>query len=75
MINTTLCYSATSGSSVADYDKLRRVDMGNVGLDEFLTKELHFFLGTTLEWHFRARNPWVIIGVLPIPHDNRLSLF
>ena len=31
MINTTLCYSATSGSSVADYDKLRRVDMGNVG--------------------------------------------
>ena len=33
MINTTLCYSATSGSSVADYDKLRRVDMGNVGLN------------------------------------------
>ena len=33
MINTTLCYSATSGSSVADYDKLRRVDMGNVGFN------------------------------------------
>ena len=31
MINTTLCYSATSGSSVADYDKPCRVDMGNVG--------------------------------------------
>ena len=31
MISTTLCYSAISGSSVADYDKPCRVDMGNVG--------------------------------------------
>ena len=44
-------------------------------LDEFLTKELHFFLGTTQQWHSVAPNPWVIIGVLPIPHDNRLPLF
>ena len=33
MITTTLCYSATSGSSVADYGKPNRVDMGNVGSD------------------------------------------
>ena len=32
MITTVLCYSATSGSSVADYGKPCRVDMGNVGL-------------------------------------------
>ena len=31
MITTTLCYSATLGSSVADYGKPCRVDMGNVG--------------------------------------------
>ena len=31
MITTVLCYSATSGSSVADYGKPSRVDMGNVG--------------------------------------------
>ena len=31
MITATLCYSATSGSSVADYGKPCRVDMGNVG--------------------------------------------
>ena len=33
MITTVLCYSATSGSSVADCGKPCRVDMGNVGLD------------------------------------------
>ncbi len=31
MITTVLCYAATSGSSVADYGKPCRVDMGNVG--------------------------------------------
>ena len=33
MITTVLCYSATSGSSVADCGKPCRVDMGNVGLE------------------------------------------
>ena len=31
MITTTLCYSATLGSSVADYGTPCTVDMGNVG--------------------------------------------
>ncbi|MFH1968689.1 MAG: hypothetical protein ABIJ53_00045 [Verrucomicrobiota bacterium] len=43
-------------------------------LDEFLKRDLHFFLGTTQAFHFRAPNPWVIIGVFPIPYDNQLSL-
>ncbi|NLB66778.1 MAG: hypothetical protein GX803_09950 [Lentisphaerae bacterium] len=43
--------------------------------EEFIKKDLHFFLGTTLQHHFRARNPWVIIGVLPIPHEKQMSLF
>jgi len=40
-------------------------------LDQFSTCNLHFFLGTTLQFHLRAPNPWVIIGVLPIPHETR----
>ena len=31
MMSTTLCYSTTSGSSIADYGTPCRVDMGNVG--------------------------------------------
>lgn len=42
---------------------------------EFLTKDLHFFLGTTQQFHFVAPNPWVIVGVLPIPHEVQPELF
>ncbi len=43
--------------------------------DEFLQKDLHFFLGTTQQFHFVAPNPWVIVGVFPIPHARQLGLF
>ena len=43
--------------------------------DEFKDKDLHFFLGTTQQFHFVAPNPWVIIGVLPIPFEIQDSLF
>lgn len=43
--------------------------------DAFLKTDLHFFLGTTQQFHFRAPNPWVIIGVFPIPHERQLGLF
>jgi len=43
--------------------------------DDFTQKNLHFFLGTTQEFHFRAPNPWVIIGVFPIPHEPQGELF
>jgi hypothetical protein len=42
---------------------------------ELLEKDLHFFLGTTQQWHQVAPSPWVIIGVLPIPHETQLGLF
>lgn len=44
-------------------------------LDEFLKTDLHFFMGTTIQFHQRARNPWVIVGVFPIPHERQRSLF
>ena len=40
MITTTLCYSATSGSSVADYGTPCTVDMGNVGYKTLVTSTL-----------------------------------
>jgi len=43
--------------------------------DDFADKELHFFLGTTLRFHLIAPNPWMIIGVFPIPYEQQTSLF
>lgn len=43
--------------------------------DEFAKKkDLHFFLGTTHEWHQRAKNPYVIIGTFYPPKITQLSL-
>ncbi len=42
--------------------------------ETFLATDLHFFLGTTQQWHAVAPNPWVIIGVFPVPHSNQPSL-
>ncbi|MCW1926532.1 hypothetical protein OKA05_28530 [Luteolibacter arcticus] len=43
--------------------------------NDFLATDLHFYLGTTQQWHAVAPNPWVIIGVLPIPHEIQPQLF
>lgn len=43
--------------------------------DQFMKTDLHLFLGTTLAWHKRGRNPWTIIGVLPIPHEGQRDMF
>jgi hypothetical protein len=42
---------------------------------DFFARDLHLFLGTTYEWHSRAPNPWVIIGVFPPPHQTQAELF
>lgn len=43
-------------------------------VDQFQQTDLHFFLGTTHQFHFVAPNPWVIIGVFPIPHEKQMDL-
>lgn len=43
-------------------------------LDEFCQRDLHFFLGTTQQFHQFAPNPWVIIGVFPVPHERQMGL-
>lgn len=36
--------------------------------DVFQKTDLHFFLGTMQQFHGFSPNPWVIIGVLPMPY-------
>jgi hypothetical protein len=64
------CLRAEEGDEPRALSKVRQKYF-----DEFLQKDLHFFLGTTQQYHSVAPNPWVIIGVLPIPHEGQLGLF
>ncbi|MFH0760726.1 MAG: hypothetical protein V2A67_04420 [Bacteroidota bacterium] len=47
--------------------------------DDFvMTKDLYFFLGTTLRWHSKALNPFIIVGIFypkPVPTNPQLKLF
>ncbi len=44
--------------------------------DDFaLTKDLHFFLGTTLRFHQVAPNPFIIIGTFHPKHIGQMKLF
>jgi hypothetical protein len=64
------CLRSAEGDEPKALAKIREKYM-----DEFLQKDLHFYLGTTQQYHFVAPNPWVIVGVLPIPHERQLGLF
>ena len=37
--------------------------------------DLHFFLGTTQQFNQFAPNPWVIVGVFPVPYDLQEAFF
>lgn len=43
-------------------------------LDEFGQRDLHFFLGTTQQFHGFAPNPWVIVGVFAPPYQYQMDL-
>lgn len=63
------CFRSAGGNQELALTKVRQKYF-----DEFAKKDLHFFLGTTQQFHFVAPNPWVIIGVFPIPHDVQGAL-
>lgn len=44
-------------------------------LEEFSSKEILLFLGTTRQFHGWAKNPFVIIGVFYPPASQQDSLF
>lgn len=64
------CLRSTNGDEKAALAKVRQKYF-----DSFIQTDLHFFLGTTQQFHFVAPNPWVIIGVFPIPHERQQRLF
>jgi hypothetical protein len=64
------CHRQCNGNEAAAIQKVRAKY-----LEEFSKKDLHFFLGTTQQFHFVAPNPWVIIGVFPIPYEKQKELF
>lgn len=43
-------------------------------LEDFGSRDLHLFLGTTREWHGRGLNPFVIIGVFYPPFQDQAEL-
>lgn len=63
------CLRSASGDQAVATAKVRQKY-----IDEFTTNDLHFFLGTIQLYHLRAPNPWVIIGVFPIPHKTQETL-
>ena len=64
------CRRAADGDERVALTKVREKYM-----DQFLKTDLHFFLGTTKEFHSWATNPFLIIGVFPIPHEITGELF
>jgi len=60
----------------SNYDEQRALEkVRQKYFNEFTRRDLHFFLGTTQQFHFVAPNPLVIIGVLPIPYEAQRRLF
>ena len=46
--------------------------------DEYIKRDTYFFLGTTLSNHYISKNPFIVIGVFPLPmppEHEQLSLF
>ena len=64
------CLKSTEGDEDAALAKVR-----NKYFDTFLETDLHFFLGTTQQFHQFAPNPWIIVGVFPVPDDPQQRLF
>lgn len=64
------CLASAVGDEQAALEKVRAKYIG-----EFSRADLHFFLGTTQRFHRVAPNPWVIVGVFPIPPESQTSLF
>ncbi len=69
------CLKQANGNEIVAKEKVRKKYF-----DYFLTRDLYFFLGTTLKYHNFAQNPFIIIGVYypPKPKQSKnkqLNLF
>jgi len=67
------CLKRANGNERIAIDKIKEKYF-----DDFLKKDLHFFLGTTKQFHNVSPNPFIIIGIFYPPFDSRckqLKLF
>lgn len=66
------CLKAAEGNKAEALAKVRQRYE-----DEFINqKDIHFFLGTTRQWHMRrSKNPFVIIGVFYPKKESQMKLF
>lgn len=66
------CLKAAEGNQTVALEKVRQRYE-----DEFIKKKvIHFFLGTTRQWHMRrSKNPFVIIGVFYPKKESQMKLF
>jgi hypothetical protein len=63
------CYHKCSGDKLSALRKVKQKYY-----EDFINRDLHFFLGTTLSFHFIAPNPWVIIGVFTPPIQRQMTM-
>ncbi len=68
-----LYWNCVQSSEGNEKEALRKVKQKY--FDSFMTTDLHFFLGTLAAFHSFAPNPWVIVGVFPVPHETQQDLF
>jgi len=64
------CLKSANGDEKKAVNKVK-----NKYLNQFLSKDLYLFLGTTKQYHGWASNPFVIVGVFYPPVDNQIELF
>ena len=64
------CLRAADGNELIALQKVHQKYFST-----FAKTDIHFFLGTNKHWHNVSPNPWMIIGVFPLPHDDRIPLF
>lgn len=65
------CLEDCKGNEQKACDKVREKYFDNFTK----TKDLYLFLGTTLEYHFKAPNPFIIVGVFYPKKETQENLF
>lgn len=64
------CIDKAGGSEVVAIRKVREKFMSL-----WTDRDLYLFLGTSLVWHFRSPNPFLVVGVFYPPKTDQLSLW
>ncbi|HLW10971.1 MAG TPA: hypothetical protein VKX35_11245 [Fermentimonas sp.] len=66
------CLSQEKGDEAKALEKVK-----HKYFDTFLKRDLHFFMGTTREFHYVGKNPFIIIGVFypPKVEAHQMKLF